>query len=217
MSLTHKTSTIKVFHIVTQKEIKNKCKFILGSIPNNEYVENSEDFKFLLEAFALCPYYEMKTKGQRIVRIQKRSSGSYNTSCFFLIREDGTMTDISYSKMFRKNPMLDDLLSALRYAIDPIISNFRKNFVPFEYEGTIYDNIDAVDVDHYNLKFKELASIWIDANGGVEHLSRFINKVEDNNPITCLVDEALVADFIQFHNRNTHLRFLPRKINQKLH
>lgn len=202
---------------MTQKEIKDKCKSILGSIPNNGYVEKYEDFKFLLEAFALCPYYEMKTTGQKIVRIQKRSSGSYNTSCFFLIREDGTMTDISYSKMFRRNPVLDDLLSALRYAINPIISDYRKSFVPFEYEGVLFDNIDDVDVDHYNLKFKELASVWIEANGGVEHLSTFINKTDDNSSVTCLVDEMLVADFIQFHNRNTHLRFLPRKVNQKLH
>lgn len=70
----------------------------------------------------------MKTQGQRIKAIQKRQSGIYGTCCFYLIRKYGTCTDISYRKMFRKDPQTDDVLAALRTVIDPIISEFRQTF-----------------------------------------------------------------------------------------
>ena len=133
-----------------QKEITERCKSILGKTPIDGYVDDIKDFNFLLESFALYPYFDMKTQGQRIKAIQKRKTGSYGTCCFYLIREDGSCTDISYTKMFRKDPQTDDVLAALRTAIDPIISEFRQTFEPFDYEGKHIEKVEDADVDHYD-------------------------------------------------------------------
>lgn len=200
---------------MTQKEITDRCKSILAKTPVNGFVKDTEDFNFLLESFALCPYFDMKTQGQRIKAIQKRKTGSYGTCCFYLIREDGSCTDISYTKMFRKDTLTDDVLAALRTAIDPIISEFRRSFKPFDYEGKHIEKVEDADVDHYDLKFRELASIWIEQKGGVAELINKVNATEDGSAITCFTDEMLNEDFREFHNAHTHLRFLPKEINRK--
>ena len=200
---------------MTQKEITDRCKSILAKTPVNRFVKDTEDFNFLLESFALCPYFDMKTQGQRIKAIQKRKTGSYGTCCFYLIREDGSCTDISYTKMFRKDTLTDDVLAALRTAIDPIISEFRRSFKPFDYEGKHIEKVEDADVDHYDLKFRELASIWIEQKGGVAELINKVNATEDGSAITCFTDEMLNEDFREFHNAHTHLRFLPKEINRK--
>ncbi len=200
---------------MTQKEITNRCKLILNKTPFNQSIESKEDFEFLLYAFSLSPYFEMKTQGQRIVDFQKRNSKTFNTPCFFLMREDGSCTDISYSKIFRKAPKTDDVLAALRTAIDPIISKFRYSFKPFEYEGRFIERVEDADVDHYNLKFREFASIWIEENGGVDELFKKVNSTEDGCTKTYFVDEKLNEDFRAFHQLHTHLRFLPKEINRK--
>ena len=90
--------------MMTQKAIIDRCKSILDKTSINGFVREPDDFNFLMESFALCPYFDMKTQGQRIKAIQKRQSGIYGTCCFYLIRKYGTCTDISYRKMFRKDP-----------------------------------------------------------------------------------------------------------------
>lgn len=200
---------------MTQKEITERCKSILGKTPIDGYVDDIKDFNFLLESFALCPYFDMKTQGQRIKAIQKRKTGSYGTCCFYLIREDGSCTDISYTKMFRKDPQTDDVLTALRTAIDPIISDFRRTFKPFDYEGKHIEKVEDADVDHYDLKFRELASIWIELKGGIAELIKRVNATDDGSTETCFTDETLISEFQEFHNAHTHLRFLPKEVNRK--
>lgn len=200
---------------MTQKAIIDRCMSILKKTSIDGFVREPDDFNFLMESFALCPYFDMKTQGQRIKAIQKRRSEIYGTCCFYLIREDDTCTDISYRKMFRKDPQTDDVLAALRTAIDPIISEFRQTFKPFDYEGKHIEKVEDADVDHYELKFRELASIWIEQKGGVVELINKVNATEDGSAITCFQDETLNEDFREFHNANTHLRFLPKEVNRK--
>lgn len=202
---------------MTQKAIIERCRSILNKTSVNGLVSEPEDFNFLMESFALCPYFDMKTQEKKIIAIQKRQSGIYGTCCFYLIREDNTCTDISYSKMFRKDLQTEDVLAALRTAIDPIISKFRRSFKPFEYEGRYINNVEDTDVDHYDLKFRVLASIWIEQKGGVAELFKKVNATDDGSAITCFTDEMLNAEFREFHNAHTHLRFLPKEVNRKNH
>ena len=129
---------------MTQKAIIDRCKSILDKTSINGSVTDPDDFKFLMESFAQCPYFDMKTQGQEIIEIQKKKSGIYGTCFFYLKRSDGTCTDISYRKMFRKDPQTDDVLAALRTAIDPIISEFRQTFEPFDYEGKHIEKVEEV-------------------------------------------------------------------------
>lgn len=198
---------------MTQKEIIKECRRILNSIHPNQYVENETDLNFLLDAFSQARYYEYKTRGRKIVRIQKRASGNYGTFCFFIELEDGRIADFSYSKMFSKNPELEDVLAAMRTAIDPIISEFRRNFKPFVYEGQEISKVEDAHVDHYDLTFIELAAKWIEKKGGAEQLIRYVNETKDGSTSTFFTDQSLIDDFVSFHNANTHLRFVPKSVN----
>ena len=202
--------------MMTQKAIKYRCKSILDKTSINGFIREPDDFNFLMESFAQCPYFDMKTQGQRIKAIQKRQSGIYRTCCFYLIREDGTCTDISYTKMFRVDPNMEDVLNALRTAIDPIISEYRRNFKPFIYEGVYIENVEDADVDHYDLKFRELAAKRIELKGGVSELIKKVNGTEDGNSVTCFADKSLNEEFRIYHNNNTHLRFLPKEVNRSI-
>lgn len=198
---------------MTQKEIFNECSRILNSIHTNQYVENEADFKFLLDAFSQARYYEYKTQGCKIVRIQKRASGNHGTCCFFIELENGRITDFSYRKMFSKNHALEDVLAAMRSVIDPIISEYRRNFKPLVYDGLEVTKVEDVHVDHYDLTFIELAAQWIENNGGAERLVGYVNKTEDGNTSTHFTNQLLIDDFVSFHNANTHLRFIPKNVN----
>ena len=116
--------------------------------------------------------------------------------------------------MHTDNRDKDDVLNALRQAIDPIISNFRKDFTPGVYEGELLEDVNLADVDHYDKTFNELAWEWIRNNGGIEVLIKKVNKTEDRSTITYFIDESLNESFRIFHDQNTHLRFLPKSINR---
>lgn len=197
----------------TETKIREKLKEILNSPFENPEVEGT-DLEFVLEAFKTARYYEEKAKGMSIVRVVRKKAERYATLCFYIYREDGTCTDFSYTKMHKNNPDRDDVLNALRQAIDPIISNFRKDFKPDFYEGVWIEDVSQADVDHYNRTFNELAWEWIRNNGGIEILIKKVNKTEDESTITYFVDESLNESFRIFHDQNTHLRFLPKSINR---
>ena len=197
----------------TANSIKEELRKILKRTPLNSEVQGT-DLEFVLKAFSTAPYYEEKVKGLRIIKVVKRESGSYGTHCFFIYREDGTCTDFSYTKMYTNDPDKDDVLNALRQAIDPIISNFRKDFKPDFYEGVWIEDVSQADVDHYDKTFNKLAWEWIRKNGGIEVLIKKVNKTEDESTITYFVDESLNESFRIFHDQNTHLRFLPKRINR---
>ena len=193
--------------------IQKELKRILNDTPLEKEVQG-KDLTFVLEAFKTATYYEEKTKGEAITKVIKKKVKNYSTNCFYIYREDGTSTDFSYKKMYNQEQEKEDVINALRYAIDPIISNFRKGFKPFEYEGILIDNISQVDVDHYDESFNKIAWEWIRNNGGIEQLINKVNKTEDGSTITCFIDENHNESFRRFHNAHTHLRFVPKEINR---
>lgn len=197
----------------TAAEVKNKLKEILNKTSVNPEVEGT-DLEFVLEAFKTARYYDEKAKGMSIVKVVRKKAERYATLCFYIYREDGTSTDFSYTKMYAENPEKDDVLNALRQAIDSIISNFRKGFTPGVYEGEWLEDVSQADVDHYDKTFNVVAWEWIRDNGGIEVLIKKVNKTEDDSTITCFIDESLNEAFRTFHNQNTHLRFLPKSINR---
>ena len=78
---------------MNKTEKKNICKRILNS--GKEVVDNRDDFEFLCNIFKEHDEYELKIKNQKIIKISIKKS-SYGSKCFYITREDGTETDISY-------------------------------------------------------------------------------------------------------------------------
>ena len=149
---------------------------------------------------------------------------NWNKPCFYLQRADGTKTDISITKCLNHPTHYSDVVAACRTAVEPVITEFKYNFVEThkgkpmrsELSGVIIHDMSELDVDHYNLQFKELADLWIKQKGGVEALFHFVEETKDNNRTTRFTNDELNADFVDFHNNNTHLRIVTRTENRSL-
>ena len=199
---------------MTHKEIIAECRRILNKTTPKSAV-TPQEFSFLVSVFSKVPYWQDKTLGLDIVNIHK-NTGSYGTYCFWLERSDGTMVDFSFSKMFACSKHAD-IISALRNAIDPIILEMRENFIPFTYNGINVTNPTNAVVHHEDLTFQELAKVWIEQHGGEDAIHKKIKRTTCGDTFLYIADKELKNDFINFHNKNTHLVWLPTSIHQELH
>lgn len=200
---------------MNKTELKKKCSNILNSSIHS--LIEGEDFDFLCNLFKKHPEYELKTKGQKIVGITVKKADRYNTKCFYIIREDGSETDISFNSCIDcDNRKKKDINNACRDAIEPIIFAKRKEVVlPFKcpISGEMINNMNDVHIDHYNLDFKDVVSRWINIEGGVDTVHKYVCNTTDNKTVTCFTDSNIKNSFINFHNKNTHLRAIHKKAN----
>lgn len=200
---------------MNKTEKKNICKRILNS--GVEELDSGENFEFLCEVFKGHDKYELKTKGQRIRKISIKKA-SYGTKCFYITREDGTETDISYVSCIEsnKNKKIKNISSACRESIECIIKDLRHNLkFPFicPLSGFIIKSIKDVHIDHYDLDFKDVVSLWIDENGGVDNLHKYVCETKDNETTKYFTNKDIKENFIQFHNGHTHLRAIHKNEN----
>lgn len=200
---------------MTKKEKLERCKSILNSGQN--VITSAEEFNFLVEIFKAHPYWELKCKGQGIKLIEIRQDPTYKTKCFYIVRDNDTCTDISYLSCINpENLKKKDVLKACRRAIEDIKRAFAAKLIfpiicPIEHIElkSLYD----VNIDHYDLDFKELVKIWIDKHGGIENLWQYVCPVKDNSSETFFTSQEIIDDFIDFHNKNTHLRAISKHAN----
>lgn len=205
----------------TKKEITEAYRGILHS--GKQVVDDPEEFEFLMSVFKWHPELDKKSNGQVITRILI-GKDKWNKPCFYIQRGDGSITDISISKCLHHPTHYSEVIAACRTAVEPVITKFKFSFIAAhkgtvmhsELSGTIIHGQSDLDVDHYDLEFKELADIWIKQKGGVEVLFQFVEETKDNNCVTRFTDEQLIADFVKFHNSHTHLRIVTRKENRSL-
>ena len=161
---------------MNKTEIKNKCRQILNS--EVTVLEGGEDFEFLCDVFKGHDEYELKTKGQRIRKISIRKV-TYGTKCFYITREDGTETDISFVSCLdsKKNKKIKDICAACRESIDYIIKDLREKLtfpLVCPLSGVVIKSIKDVHIDHYDLDFKDVVDLWIQKNGGVDNLQKYL-------------------------------------------
>lgn len=205
----------------TKKDITEAYRKILYS--DNPLVENQGDFNFLMTVFRWHPEWDKKCAGQKITKILI-GKDNWNKPCFYLQRADGTKTDISITKCLNHPTHYSEVVAACRTAVEPVITEFKFNFVKThkgkimhsELSGEIIHDMSELDVDHYDLEFKELVDLWIKQKGGVEALFQFVEETKDNNCTTRFTNDDLIADFVDFHNNHTHLRIVTRKENRSL-
>lgn len=204
---------------MTKKAIQDECKRILHSTKNGDLL-NENDKEFMLNIFQNHPNWNLK-KGVGIKAITTTlpppPMNRYN--CFYLIRLDGSGTDISYLAALKGADVKNDLKSACREAICPIIGKFlNDNLILGKSRCAVTGELlkkGKYHVDHYDMKFEELYYEWI-KNYDMNVLLGSISKSEDNNFRTYFTDEKIKKSFIEFHNANTHLRLVTQKVNLSL-
>lgn len=135
-------------------------------------------------------------------------AGQYGTKCFYINRIDGTMEDISFRHAISPRTPLSQIKSACRYAIREVIEqkrntvNFGVDKCPFTGEFLLPDN---THIDHYDKTFAELFNFWF-LGQNEELLFKAVNKTVGGGTHTYFTDNQINSDFLNFHNRNTHLR-----------
>ena len=142
----------------------------------------------------------------------------YGGICFFIQRVDGTSTDISFMAALRPHTKKHDLMKACRSAVRPI-TNKVKDEVKLPYTcpitGVVITDIKDIHIDHYDHTFETVFDMWI-ADKNIDELFKSINKQTpdvDNGTCTYFVDDSINEDFINFHNKHTHLRAVSQKAN----
>lgn len=200
----------------TKKSLKEKCKEILNSYKDGVRL-NLFDEEFMIDFFTQLAKSN-KLKGLKIVEVYVRKSKKFPNLQFWIKREDGTETDISYLNCISPRKKIDEISDACRRAVESIIMEYKiKHVYPTTSDLSRQSIVclDEAEVDHYDMDFVELVNNWVSLNGGEEKIYSKINETEDGSEITEFTDGALVESFIQYHNSHTHLRLITVEENRK--
>ena len=191
---------------ITKKSLIDRCREILYKY--NDKVTNPDDYNFLIELFNKHPNHTQKI-GAGIDYIYVKPNKDFpSTRCFYIYRKDGSFTDISFNECISPSSSLKKIKTACRNSINDIIFQERKKIVfPFTcpITGLVCKSYEDVHIDHYDLTFDQLFNLWV-KNKDLEYLLENINESMDNNSITEFINLDISKDFIEFHNRNTHLK-----------
>ncbi len=202
--------------IYTAKELEDYCKKVLNDIDGvvPEYVES-----FLVGDILMNhPHWEQKIEdGYDHIEVRK---GLYGKKCFYIVRSDGTSTDISYRKAIYSYPTeREEIMKACRTVISPIIEMMRNQIqLPFTcpVTGEVITDKSNVHIDHYDLTFKELFDLWM-KDKDVDKVYQTIGESRKDGCVEVHFNDALLAmDFYQFHNEHTHLRAVSANANETI-
>ena len=188
------------------------CKYILD---NSDGIVEDKYSRFLMKyVFPHHPEWKEK-EGVGIDHIEVRPDG-YEHKCFYLIRKDSTVTDISYISSITPPSKKNQVKAACRTAIRPIIEEV-KNSVELPYRcpitGDIITSMDDIHIDHYDMEFNDVFELWI-KDKDLDWLYEDVMKSNvDGSTITSFKDESIIKDFIEFHNTHTHLRAVSKRAN----
>ena len=197
---------------MTKKEKTEKCREVLYR--NKGKVESIEDIEFLYSIFECHAQWEQK-KGCGVDYFYVGKS-EYNNACFFIMRTDGSTTDISFGSAIKEPSKINKVAKACRTAIEPEIKAFRETviygFQCCPLSGDILTRGNT-HIDHYDLSFKELFDRWLNA-WEIDNLhDNYVCETKDNECKTYFTDQRIIDDFVSFHNNNTHLRAVTKEAN----
>jgi hypothetical protein len=172
--------------------------------------ERLEDFNDCMEAFKLHPD---NTKLEGVIDIciisNKRNMLYYE---FNLIKEDGSINDISYRECFKKRTREQEIAfnlnSALRVAIEPQINNFKKNIKNWKCD-LCNSNID-IQIDHITL-FKDLSKDFL--KNEIMSIPNTYEKDYYNRPTFKEEDNDFESRWCEYHRKNAKLRTLCKDCN----
>ena len=194
------------------------CQKILEKYDNNDFV-SSEDQKILIDIFKKHHHWEIK-KGQGVKNI-KVITNHWGKKVFEIHRIDGTRTDISFIKAIigKPTPIKQKISNACRYAIRPIIAQEREKIVWGETKCAVTGELlvpHKTDIDHYDLTFDKLVTQWLKTKEKDKVIASLNEDSIDNVVDNFFIDKVLEKDFIDYHNKHTHLRPVTSNINKSL-
>lgn len=197
---------------MTNKEKTEKCRYILYSYKGK--VEFIDDIEFLYSIFECHDSWDQK-KGCGIDYFYVGKTEFRNNVCFYIMRTDGTSTDISFTKSIVNPSKKSRVIDACRTAIQPDIDKFRESVIFGKDKCPITGHVlipSNTHIDHYDLTFKELFDIFI-VDTSIDDLFTFVCETKDNEVKTYFTNQNLIDSFVNFHNDNTNLRAVTKEAN----
>ena len=206
--MTTKPLTVHTQTFNSLKEAKEYVRTLVARTHINTPLV-SDDLDFMLELFKLHPEYEQK-KGVGIRAVSIIHPSLYpNNKCFYITREDGSGTDISWLMCIKGRNVKKDILSAFRYAIAYQIQDFRTQQLlttrHCPYTGVVLDRLNSC-VDHeHPVTFAKLVK---DFMGDSDLMDVEITLPSDNQLITELTNFEFKNDWREYHLKNAKLRLI---------
>ncbi len=196
----------------SKAEKTKMCRYILY---NTYKVVDKKSSEFLLEyVFPNHPEWDEKV-GVGVDHFEVRPD-NYGGKCFYIVRKDGSYTDISFVTAISPPKKKADVIKACRTVIRPEIEKMRESIqLPFVCPitgETIWDK-HYIHIDHYDWTFKEVFDEWVKDKDIDELYKKTLKSNKDNDMDTYFDDEEVCRDFLEFHNKHTHLRAVSRTAN----
>jgi hypothetical protein len=198
---------------MTFTQQKERARKIKNNLAIGETLSDGKDFDFLMELFKQHPDYDFKfSNGCTGFIKQKRVEWGNMNECLCIIDNDLNthVISVNFTKTVNK---YNEVMKALRTSIYPQIKEFKKSFVAgetkCEISGVILYDLYNVHIDHHNMDFIELVSIFMQD----KTFSDLQTKVIYDETICKFNDQNLIDSFATFHKENTTLRFVDKKEN----
>lgn len=197
------------------KDMEDYCKKLLNDI---EGVVPERCLDFLYDIMEQHPHWNEKVGcGFHHFEVRK---GLYGKKGFYIVRTDGTSTDISYRKAIYAYPTKRaEIMKACRTVISPIIEMMRNQIkLPFTcpITGEVVTDRSNVHIDHYDLTFRELFDLWMEDKDVDKVYATLRESRKDGCVEVYFNDPMLAMDFYQFHNEHTHLRPVSATANETI-
>ena len=191
-------------NVTTKKGKRELCQQIIKSHKVGDRLEGNE-YKQIEWILSNSPWWREKG-GETHKAIEVGECGFYHTKCFVIVREDDTRVDISYIDAISPDNVMKTIIKALRYAVADIIADYRHS-LKFPLKCPLTGKMimeDECDIDHYDMRFDNMAKKWVYANGGEIAIIKQITY-PDFAPGGVL-PEHLKEGWRAFHNTHSKLR-----------
>lgn len=200
--------------VYSKADKRKVCRYVLY---NTKSVVNENHANWLINnVFMFHPEWDEK-QGVGIDHLEVGSDG-YGGKCFYIIQTDGWKEDISFEAALRPRSKKSYINKACRTAVLPIKNKIRDNIeFPFTcpITGEVITDINGIHIDHYDEPFDTVFNMWLE-DKDIDVLYNSTNKQAsgvNSGTHAYFVDKDIIADFIDFHNKHTHLRAVSKRAN----
>ena len=190
---------------------KRHIRSIIAKTGDGERLESKEDEAFVIELFKRHPNADKKFGSGIVSAFVGRPSVYRQTKCFYILRSDGSYTDISWTECIRATSHRDKVVRAMRALIKPQVIEFKREF--FDSGGDTcsltgqpvswYDShVDHIPPD----TFDTLVAKFVAENYVNLAAVPLLDVGADNTYVDMIDDDDLVDRWTRFHQQCARLR-----------
>jgi hypothetical protein len=201
----------------SQKALLARIRSVIDTTPLGQSIAPAE-YEFVRALLDRHPDVDQKV-GCGVVDLQVDQSPEYGSTCFFLVRGDGTRTEFSFKECIRPSMPLDKFKSAARNVIADQKMAYKLRFFEENPSARCPDtdeplSLERSHVDHAGeYSFDRIVTDFIAEHGIDVEAVEFTGKAEDNVVLTEFADAALRESFAGYHRERATLEVVSARAN----